>query len=424
MSGRAVRESSLGPLQSGQRVIVIGGGPAGVGCAITLLLEGRRLGREAEVVIFEAKHFGEHYNQCLGVLSPPFIEILRDNLVATLPRGLVQREIRGYVLHASNAEVVLDGNAVPERSHAVRRAELDRVLLARANRLGARLMMGRATDLEITAAGVTVYGESGTCSGDVVIGAFGTDPAIARAFSRATAYRPPRVLETVVTKVHPAGMAFIPKLLGDRIHVFLPSWPGAEFAAVVPKGNHVSVIVAGPRMSSADMQAFLATEHVKRLLPRGDVADCFKGTFPISPARGMYGDRYVTVGDAAGLVRPYKGKGINSALITGSLAARTMLQAGISRQAFSAFRAGSGDLIGDLWYGRAVRLMANFARRRLSFDALVDRARTDSDLRSVLFDIVSGHETYRNIVRRRGNVGLLLRTAPAMFARGRGSACR
>ena len=49
--------------------------------------------------------------------------------------------------------------------------------------------------------------------------------------------------------------------------------------------------------------------------------------------------------------------------------------------------------------------------------ALVESARTDSDLRSVLFDIVSGHETYRNIVRRRGNVGLLLRTAPAVLAR-------
>jgi len=409
--------SGLGPLESGQRACVIGGGPAGTGCAMALLLEAQRLGREIEVVLFEAKRFGEQYNQCLGVLSPPFARIARENLNLTLPAGLVQREIRGYVLHAPHREVVLDENPGGEGSQALRRVELDRFLLARAEALGARVMAGRATDLEIGPERVTVYGESGTCSGDVVIGAFGTDPAIARAFSRASAYRPPRVLEAVVTKVHPEGQEFIPGLLGDRIHVFLPRWRGAEFAALVPKGNHVSMIVAGPRMSSADMQAFLDSQLVKRLLPHGEVAHFFKGSFPVSPARGMFGDRYVTVGDAAGLVRPYKGKGINSALATGGLAARTIMQVGISRQAFLSFRAGCAALIGDLWYGRMVRLLANFARAYLSLDALVAHAQTDAGLRSVLFDIVSGHQTYRHIVRRRGNLALMARLAPAMVGR-------
>ena len=37
--------------------------------------------------------------------------------------------------------------------------------------------------------------------------------------------------------------------------------------------------------------------------------DYHRGCFPVKPAKHLFGDRYVTIGDAAGLIRPFKGKG-------------------------------------------------------------------------------------------------------------------
>ena len=59
----------------------------------------------------------------------------------------------------------------------------------------------------------------------------------------------------------------------------------------------------------------------------------FKGRFPRSLAHNYYGDRYVMIGDAAGLVRAFKGKGVTTAVMTGIRAAETILNHGISHQA-------------------------------------------------------------------------------------------
>ena len=70
--------SKLGPLQNGGHVVVVGGGPGGAACAIALRRLARSLGREIQVTVYEGKTFaGErHYNQCVGVVSPPIRQIL------------------------------------------------------------------------------------------------------------------------------------------------------------------------------------------------------------------------------------------------------------------------------------------------------------------------------------------------------------
>jgi flavin-dependent dehydrogenase len=60
------------------------------------------------------------------------------------------------------------------------------------------------------------------------------------------------------------------------------------------------------------------------------------------------------VGDAAGLVRAFKGKGVTSAIQTGVRAAETILHHGISAAAFQSYRAANRDILADLPYGRAM----------------------------------------------------------------------
>ena len=107
------------------------------------------------------------------------------------------------------------------------------------------------------------------------------------------------------------------------------------------------------------------------------------------------------IGDAAGLVRAFKGKGVTSAIQTGIRAAHTLLEAGISRQAFDGhYRPANQDIIGDMPYGQAMRRLTMLLTRTALLDAVLEAARQQPALRIALFDAVSAHAPYREVVAR------------------------
>jgi len=394
--------------KSPERVAIIGGGPGGTCAALALIRMAKERSRAIEVILFEPKDFGAHYNQCAGVLSPPVQGVLRRELDLSLPPSLLQRKIGGYVLYGDHEILDMPAQEEGEATYAVRRVQFDRFLLEAAEKAGVRVERSRVYDIEIDGRGVMLYSDGGSAEADVVVGAFGLDRTVGEALARRTGYRMPPFLETVVTKVHPGGLGRVPALLEDRIHAFLPRLPAIEFGALIPKGNHITIIIAGRRVSVPDMQAFLALPMVRRLLPADRAVEhYFKGAFPIGPARGPYGNRYVTIGDAAGLVRPFKGKGITSAALTGIRAARTILDTGISEEAFGHYYAACADITRDLWYGRAIRRLARFTSKRLGLDAILHQARRDPTLFRALYLCVSAQDTYRNIVRSSLRLGLV-----------------
>lgn len=414
--------NTMGPLQDGSHVVVIGGGPGGVGAALALDNLARQMHRQLNITLFEGKVFeGErHFNQCVGVLSPPIENILQDSLGISFPRHLIQREITGYILHSDRRAILLEKDDPP--AYSVRRVQFDHYLLEQARLRGIQIINSRVTDLEFHPDRVNVYSESGNTEADVVVGAFGLDEGTGVAFERATGYRAPHFLDTVVTKMHPGKD--IMDAFGNRIHAFLPSTRGIEFGAVTPKGNHLTMNIAGEHVGTDQMNLFLGSDAVQSVvscmgcgLGENDLA-FFKGRFPISVARQFSGDRYVIVGDAAGLVRPFKGKGVNSALLTGTWAAQTMMQAGISAQAFREYHRSCCVITDDMPYGKAIRALTIQMSKWNLFDIVIALAEQDLALRHALFDAVSAHRTYRDIVHRTVNprwlarMALLLATLP------------
>lgn len=413
---------SMGPLQDGSHVVVIGGGPGGAGTALALDYLGQKMQREMRITLYEGKVFeGErHFNQCVGVLSPPIDSILQDSLGIPFPRHLIQREITGYILHSDRRAILLEKDDPP--AYSVRRVQFDHYLLEQARLRGIQVINSRVTDLEFHPDRVIVYSESGNAEADVVVGAFGLDEGTGVAFGHATGYQAPRFLDTVVTKIHPGKD--IMDTFGNRIHAFLPSTRGIEFGAVTPKGNHLTMNIAGERVGTDQMNLFLGSDAMRSVvacvgcgLGENDLA-FFKGRFPISVARQFTGDRYVIVGDAAGLVRPFKGKGVNSALLTGTWAAQTMMQAGISERAFREYHQSCCVITDDMPYGKVIRaLTINMSKWNL-FDIVIALAEHDLALRHALFDAVSAHRTYRDIVHGTVNprwiarMALLLATLP------------
>jgi flavin-dependent dehydrogenase len=107
------------------------------------------------------------------------------------------------------------------------------------------------------------------------------------------------------------------------------------------------------------------------------------------------------VGDAAGLVRTFKGKGITTAVLTGIRAAETILRYGISEPIFHhRYRPANRDIVQDLPYGRGMRLLTIFISRYGLLDPVLRAARNAPGLRAALFDAVSAHASYRGVLEK------------------------
>ena len=150
------------------------------------------------------------------------------------------------------------------------------------------------------------------------------------------------------------------------------------------------------------MDVFLEYPPVKSLLPPGfdsRTADLqySKGKFPISVARGMYGDRYVVIGDAAGLVRPFKGKGINARCLSGVRAAEALMNVGISKEALHVFYQMNSEITEDLLYGKILRQLVIFGANYSLLDAVIKLSQQDRRLSEALFNCVSAHKNFKTI---------------------------
>ena len=388
-------------------MVIIGGGPGGTACALALQRMAAEMGRSIHLTVVEGKQFvGEmHYNQCLGVLSPPLPELLWERLGVRFPYQLSRGEISRYILHTSGEQITLDDQHQP--SIALRRVQYDAYMLEVVKEHGITVVPARAVDLEFHDDRVVVYTDNSPLETDVVVGAFGMDEGTSAMFSRLTQYRPPLALSSIVTKYHPSPAAM--QAITPCIHAYLPANPKIEFGGITTKGNHLSINIAGSNVDAELMKEFLCQPDVLQVLPGMQAGDGFdpanlefyKGRFPRSQAHAYYGDRFVVVGDAAGLVRAFKGKGVTTAVTTGIRAAETILQQGISAQAFSEhYYKANLDIIQDLPYGQVMRHFTIFMAHYRLLDPVVRAARHNPRLQSALFDAASAHAPYRQVIRQ------------------------
>ncbi len=407
-------------LINGSVVAIVGGGPAGCSCAIKLrqLAEGKGIG--LRVVLFEGKDFDLHYNQCVGVLSPPIEKVLAQELSISIPKELIKRKIMGYFLSSGKSEILLKSNNEEDPTYVVRRVKFDKFIMDEAKRNGVDLIQSRVTDIEFTERNsgckVKLYSESGTVTADVVVGAFGLDEGSINMFEDSTRnigryVRPRMIMHTFITKIHPESPEFINEKLGDIIHAFLlSSLPKIEFGAITPKGDHIIINIAGEHVTSVDLERFLRHPAVAKFLPpvQEDIDQLvsYKGHFPTSPARNPYGDRYVTVGDSTGWLRPFKGKGITTAVTTGISAAKAMMNHGISKKSLDAYAAECEYLTKDYPYGSMARFCSNLSIKTNYYDFLLEYAKKEERLAKIFYDSVSGHRSYKDILFEKGNFGL------------------
>jgi flavin-dependent dehydrogenase len=399
----SIRDNPANPgLKDDSVVGIVGGGPGGIACAITLKNIAKELGINIRTVIYEGKTYSgvPHYNQCVGVLSPPIRSLLEDQLNIPFPDHLLQRMITGYILNSDKKQINLPDES--EFSLAVRRITFDSYLLEEAEKKGVEFRQSRVTDVELHKDCVILYSESDNLRADVVVGAFGLDDGSIKIFERITTYQAPEFLTSIVTKIHP-GLKYMSRI-GSNIIAYLPPFRKIEFGAITPKKNHIDINIAGKNIDATCMDLFLRYPPVQQILPKNEQFDqkllyYFKGKFPVSLAKNFYGDRYVMLGDAAGLVRPFKGKGVNSAIESGINVALVMMHEGVSRKAFKTYEKLCREITHDMPYGYFMRRFAIFSANHGLLDFMISFANQNQIMRRALFNSISAHKLYREILR-------------------------
>ena len=91
-----------------------------------------------------------------------------------------------------------------------------------------------------------------------------------------------------------------------------------------------------------------------------------------------------------------------------------MLEHGVSKHALEHYRKSCGDLLGDYRYGVVVRRLMLWGAR-LFLDPMIDVGKTDPLMYDALFDSVSGHDSYRNIIKRSLRPRLVRKVAARVF---------
>ena len=420
-------ESKKLVLDSGARVAVIGGGPAGSFFSFYILDMAERMGIDIQVDVYEPRDFSrsapQGCNMCGGIIS----ETLVQNLAAdgiNLPTSVVQRGIDSYMLHTDVGKVRIDTPLQEKRIGAVIRGSgprdikemkwesFDGHLQKLTIEKGAHLIHDRITTVDVKDGLPQIKTRKGEFqSYDLLTVAVGVNSSVARLFEKLDfGYHPPEATKTFICEYY-LGSDVIEKDLGSSMHVFLLNIPRLEFAAIIPKGDYATVCMLGDDIDKDLIDSFLTSNEVKGCMPEhwsGELRSC--NCLPrinVAGAVHPYTDRIVFIGDC-GVTRLYK-DGIGAAYRTAQAAASTAIFQGVSTDDFEQhFMPICKGINRDNSIGKFNFLVTKliqklrFTRRALLRMTSIEQEKDGDERRMsmVLWDMFTGSAPYIEIFKR------------------------
>jgi len=423
-------------LEDGSRVAVVGGGPAGSFFAYFLLRLAENVGLELEVDIFEPRHFTHSgpagCNHCGGIISESLVQLLATEGVE-LPASVVQRGIDSYVLHSDVGTVRIDTPLREKRIAAVFRGNgprdapltdlesFDGYLQDLAAERGARIVRKLVSGVEWESGFPHIRHPDFTQERyDLVAIGVGINSNLLKALEQSNVgYRPPKTTMTYICEFY-LGQETIQKYLGTSMHVFLLDVPRLEFAALVPKGDVVTMALLGDDVDNELVDSFLNSPEVRQCFPPdANLPARACNCSPLMNVRGAeqpYGDRLVFLGDA-GVTRLYK-DGIGAAYRTAKAAATTVVFEGVSADDFGnhfseVCRSISFDnALGRFVFGvNKILKQRRFSRRAIfRMAALEQQSETaPRHMSQMLWDLFTGSAPYREVLLKTLHPGFLAR---------------
>lgn len=327
-------------LRNGNRVCIVGGGPAGSFAALHLLRLAETKGLTLEVLIFEPRDFQRlgpsGCNRCAGILSSRLLASLAA-LGLSLPPEVIQGYIRAYAVHLdgevypieaprSDAEIVsVYRGGGPRVGFVGRVASFDGFLLEQARTAGARHVPERVRRV-IWDQGPVVHTGSRVIPADLLVLATGVNarPPLDPKFG----YRLPRTDVMAQDEIlRPSDWP------NDIVRTYFRQPRGLMFGALIPKGEYLNISLLGTGLTADAVPDFLEAQGLSPSIPTppGSLCGCTP-RIAVRAAHRLFGNRWVAIGDAAA-TRLYK-DGIGSAYTTAKAAMETAVGQGIGAADF------------------------------------------------------------------------------------------
>ncbi len=424
-------------LHNNSKVAVVGGGPAGSFFSYFLLDLAKRFEIDIQVDIYEPKDFTRigplGCNHCGGIVSESLVQIMAAEGI-NIPSKIVQRGIDAYVLHTDVGTVRIDTPLAEKRIAAMYRgagplgtkdlkwASFDGFLQELTKNSGANILHEWIKSIDFDATGRPVVTTRGKVSKtyDLIVGAVGVNSALLKSIKKLEfGYRPPEITKTSICEFY-MGQEMVQRYFGNAMHVFLLDIPRLKFAALIPKGNFVTLALLGEKIDKQLLQSFLESPEVKqRFPPDWDLSEHYPcQCFPyinVQSAVQPFADRVVLVGDCAAS-KLYK-NGIGAAYITAKAAATTVILKGISAQDFKQhYWPACKTLNTDNTIGKMIFAVTRQIQKRqflkqgvlrlVSHEAYKEGNRRHMSM--VLWDTFTGSAPYRDIFLRTLRPGFFL----------------
>lgn len=420
-------------LDTGSRVAIVGGGPAGSFSAIFLLDLAERSGFELTVDLYEPRSFERGgpagCNHCGGIVSESLVQSLAAEGI-NLPPTVVQRGIESYLLHMDLGAVEIGSPANEQRIAAVYRGNgprggedmpwdsFDGFLQELAAKRGATIVHELVRGVDRSGARPVVTTSHGTeKSYDLVVLASGVNSNLACDLLTAAGDKPLGTSRTYIAEFR-SDAATIREKMGNSMHVFMVDVPGVEFAALVPKGDYITFAMLGHGIDVPLVERFLAQPAVRRALPFDWLPSVCSCT-PLINVKGPktpWADRVVMVGDC-GVTRLYK-DGIGASYRTAHAMASAAILYGVSAEDFERhYGPACREIARDNGYGR-ILFTVTWLFRKLPFlrRAVLRMVRTEQEagtgaggMSQVLWNLFTGSAPYREVFWTTVRPGFLIR---------------
>ncbi len=366
-------------LKDGDRIAVLGGGPAGSFFAILLLRLAKKTHQDIRVTIIDKRMVLESYrpvqelkgcNFCAGIISPRLQKKLKENNIQ-LPHDVICEKFTHIWIHglwknfplrvpAGQGIFSVFRGTLPHNREGMIRG-LDIFLLKKAVEQGATIMTGDVQRIHYTPElkpCLTIrsaLGDVSTMESDFTCICTGIRSKFEKKCHENSfwgsyqqinpVFIPPKARPALIFELKP-GRQYLKKYMNKELYIIVSSSKklDLEHISLIPKKDYLTVSLIGksidnaalPEESGQIIRTFLSLSHIQKILPA-------IGTLPVvctccpymavAPARAPFSDRIAVAGDAMG-ARLYR-DGLFSAFISAQTLAQTMIHKGVDKKSLS-----------------------------------------------------------------------------------------